>query len=157
MANSIGPNAGHSIRPRLLEQINGMTENQCQELFEKMQAMIPEDKWEYPGTAYSTETNKERRSVPRVDFKCPVYIEGISGQKTITDLSTQGAFVECDTTCKRKFSSGELIRLTIKHGREDVIQVQAQIVNFSDAGMHCMFAHLDRKTADTIHHWLGVA
>jgi hypothetical protein len=145
MANSIGPNATHSIRPRIVELINGMTEDQCRKLFENMQAM---DK----------DTSKEQRSVLRVDFQCPVYIEGIPGQQTIKDLGIGGAFVACDSSCRDNFSTGELIKLTIKPSNEDkVIRVQAQIVNFSDRGMHCKFAHLDRRTADAIRHWLNMA
>ncbi len=139
MANSIEPNENPSIKPRLVELINGMPEDQCQKPFEKMQG-------------------KERRLVPRVDVQWPVYIEGIPGQQTITDLGTGGAFVECDSACRDNFSTGEMIRLTIKPSNEDdMILVQAQIVNFSDRGMHCSFAHLDRRTADTIHHWLNMA
>jgi hypothetical protein len=146
MANSMEPNANFSIRPRLVELINGMTEDQCKKLFENMQAMEPKD------------TSKEQRSVLRVDFQCPVYIEGIPGEQTITDLGIGGAFVACDSACMGNFSTGELIRLTIKPSNEDnVIRVQAQIVNFSDRGMHCKFAHLDRKTAGAIHHWLNMA
>lgn len=60
--------------------------------------------------------------------------------------------------CKNKFSSGELITLTIKPGTEDdMIRVQAQIVSFSDWGMHCKFAHLDRKMTGAINHWVSTA
>ena len=137
MANSIEPNENPSIKPRLVELINGMPEDQCQKPFEEMQG-------------------KERRFVPPVDVQWPVYVEGIPGQKTITDLSIVGAFVECDSACRDKFSPGELIRLTIKPSNEDdMIEVKAQIVNFSDRGMHCKFAHLDPRTACAIEYCLN--
>ena len=102
-------------------------------------------------------TNQERRVDPRVDLQCPVYIEGIRDPKTITDLSMGGVFIECDSASRNKFRSGQLVRLTIKLPTEDeMIQVAAQVVNFSDRGLHCQFAHLDRKTEDAIRHCFGV-
>jgi hypothetical protein len=157
MANSVYPQANTNIRPKLVELINGMTDDQCQKLFQKMQAMVSKDKGEHPRTAYATKKAKERRSVRRVDVQCPAFVEGIPGQKTMTDVSIEGAFVECDSACKSRFSCGELIKLTIQpEPKKEAIQVQAQIVSFSDWGMHCKFAHLDRKTAVALRHWLTV-
>ena len=146
MAPSVVPSVSNSFKPRLVELINGMSEEQCQKLFESMQA---------PG---SKNNRKDRRSVLRVDFQCPVYIEGIPGQQTIQDLGTGGAFVACDSACKDHFSTGELIKLNIKPSNEDpAIEVQAQIVNFSEGGMHCKFAHLDRQKKDVIRRLLNTA
>ena len=155
MANPVETNANQSIRPKLVELINGMTEDQCQKLFENMQAMGKNFNKEYPATTWSAKRHQERRSVSRVDYHCPVSIEGTPGQQAITNLSVEGAFVECDDACMSEFSTGELIRLSIKpSGEKNAVMVKAQIVNFSDRGMHCRFAHLDRKTKDTIRHWL---
>jgi hypothetical protein len=141
-----------------VELINGLTEDECENLFKKMQAMVPKDKRGYPRGCDSVETSEERRSGPRVDFQCPVYIEGVPGQKTITNLSAGGAFIQWEAASRSTFSTGELIRLTIQLAPEDdTIHVQAQIVNFSDHGMHCHFAHLDRRTAKAIDHWLHAA
>jgi hypothetical protein len=145
MANSIGPNANHSIRPRLAELNNVMAEDQHQKLSENMQAVAPKY------------TSKERRSVPRVNVQWPVYIEGIPGQQTITDLSIGGAFIECDSACRNKFRRGELIRLDIKlFTYDDVFQVPAQIVHISNRGMHCQFRHLDRRTVFAIYYCLNM-
>ena len=105
----------------------------------------------------SKNKNRDQRSVLRMDFQCPVYIEGIPGQQTIKDLGVGGAFVACDSACKDHFTTGEVVKLDIKPPNEDAtLRVQAQIVNFSDGGMHCKFAHLDRKKADVIRHLLNM-
>jgi len=246
MADTFELTENKSIKPRLVELINSMTEDQCQRLFQKLQTIIPKDqrghhraacsipvdyttqKGSFSGfvkdiskggvfietrahldvgekikltfssltqpnsirivgrivrknmlgagvefekttevTEKSTwidcrrnmaEISKEQRVDPRVDLQCPVYIEGIRDQKTITDLSIGGVFVECDSASRNKFRTGQLIRLTIKLPTEDdMIQVPAEVVSYSDRGMHCQFAPLDRRTEDAIYGCFSVA
>jgi len=247
MSNSNAPAQNASIKPRLLEIINSMTEDQCQKLFQKLKAIVPEDQRKHARNACSipvnyaaqsalfagfikdiskggvfiethadldvgekikltfsspsqpnpvkvagevvrknilgfgvqfqkateiairdstwidcrrntAETSKERRVVPRVDFQCPVFIEGVRGQKTITDLGMGGVFIECDGASRGRFRPGQPIKLNIKLPTEDdMTQVQVDVVNFSDRGIHCQFSHLDRRAEDALMRCFNVA
>jgi uncharacterized protein (TIGR02266 family) len=235
-----------SIKPRLIDLIDGLTEEQSKKLFRKLQCIVPEDQRKHPRVAcsipvdYTTktrsfegfihdiskggvfietrahlevgetikitftspnkstpvkisgrvvrkntngvgvsfestpkaadasswidcrrkmaQTSEEKRIDPRVDLQCPVFIEGIREEQTITDLSIGGVFVECDQASKNKFRIGQLITLKMKLPTEDdMTEVRAQIVNYNARGMHCQFAHLGRRTENAIYRCFNVA
>lgn len=125
--------------------------------FEKAKEVTVESTW--VGCRRNTaETIEERRFAPRVDLQCPAYIEGIREEKSVTDFSLGGFFVECDAISRNKFRIGQLITLNIKLPTEDdLIQVRAQLINYSDRGMHCRFAHLGHRTEYAIHRCFNMA
>jgi Tfp pilus assembly protein PilZ len=248
MSNSIEHTQITTIKPRLFELIDGLSEEQCIILFRKLQSVVPKEQRKHPRVAcsvpvdYATpggngsfagfvkdiskggvfietrahldigekikmtfsspnqpkpikvsgrvfrkntlgvgvqferakketgestmmdrrrnigKISEEKRVDTRVDIRCPVYIEGISDEKTITDFSIGGVFVECDAKSRNKFRIGQLILLQMKLPTEDnLVSVKAQVVNYSDQGMHCQFAHLGRKIEYAIYRFFNLA
>ena len=99
------------------------------------------------------EIAEDRRLTPRVDLSCPVYLEGIHGPQTITDLSIGGVFVECDEATRHAFPVGQLITLAMKlPTEEEMVEVKARVVKHNERGMHCRFEALEGKTEDAIYY-----
>jgi hypothetical protein len=94
---------------------------------------------------------EEKRIDPRVEFQCPVEIEGVKGEMIITDISLGGVFVECHFAFRQKFQVNQIIRLLMKLPTEqDVVAAEARIVSFSNRGMHCKFVNLSSKNEDAV-------
>ena len=104
------------------------------------------------------EVSEERRIDPRVEFQCPVEIEGLRGEMKITDISISGVFVECQFAFRQKFRVDQSICLVIKLPTEDeMIRAQARIIGFGSRGLHCKFIHLARKSQEAIEYCFNVA
>jgi Tfp pilus assembly protein PilZ len=89
------------------------------------------------------EVSEERRIDPRVEFRCPVEIEGFQGG--------QFAFRE-------KFRVDQSICLVVKLPTEDeTIRAQARIMGFGSRGLHCKFIHLGRRSQEAIEYCFNVA
>jgi len=100
----------------------------------------------------------EKRKDPRVEFHCLAIIEGFYGEKRITDISLGGVFVECESELIRGFHVGQELRLLIKLPAEDnLIKVNAQIVNVTERGIGCKFMELGRKCEDAIQQTFNLA
>lgn len=94
---------------------------------------------------------KEKRKDPRVEFHCLAIIEGFYGEKRITDISLGGAFVELEEELIPRFHVGQELKLLIKlPAEDDLIKVNAQIVNVTERGIGCKFMELNRKCEDAI-------
>lgn len=101
---------------------------------------------------------KEKRKDPRVEFHCLVIIEGFHGEKRITDISLGGVFVECEPELIRGFHVGQALKLLIKlPAEDDLIKVNAQIVNVTERGIGCKFMELGRKCEDAIQQTFNLA
>ncbi len=99
----------------------------------------------------TTEVRDEKRTDPRVEFQCPVQIEGLHDGTTITDLSLGGAFIECPSAFGAKLRVGQTVGLNIKLPTEDeMIRVEAELVKLAGRGMHCRFINLGQKAAQAI-------
>jgi Tfp pilus assembly protein PilZ len=99
----------------------------------------------------TTKVREEKRKDPRVEFHCLVIIEGFHGEKRITDISLGGVFVECESELIRGFHIGQALKLLMKlPGEDDLIKVNAQIVNVTKRGIGCKFEKLGRKCEDAI-------
>lgn len=99
----------------------------------------------------TTEVRDEKRTDPRVEFQCPVQIEGFRGGTTVTDLSLGGAFIECPSAFGAKLRVGQTVGLNIKLPTEDeMVRVEAEVVKLVGRGMHCRFVNLGQKTAQAI-------
>jgi Tfp pilus assembly protein PilZ len=106
----------------------------------------------------TSEVRKEKRKDPRVEFHCLVIIEGFHGEKRITDISLGGVFVECESELTRGFHIGQEVRLLIKLPAEDnLLKVNAQIVNVTELGIGCKFENLGRKCEDAIQQTFNLA
>ncbi len=106
----------------------------------------------------TSEVRKEKRKDPRVDFHCLVIIEGFHGEKRITDISLGGVFVECESELIRGFHIGQELRLLIKlPAEDDLLKVNAQIVNVTERGIGCKFKNLGRKCEDAIQQTFNLA
>jgi Tfp pilus assembly protein PilZ len=99
----------------------------------------------------TTKVREEKRKDPRVEFHCLVIIEGFHGEKRITDISLGGAFVECESELIPGFHIGQALKLLMKlPAEDDLIKVNAQIVNVTERGIGCKFEKLGRKCEDAI-------
>jgi Tfp pilus assembly protein PilZ len=101
---------------------------------------------------------KEKRKDPRVEFHCLAIIEGVYGEKRITDISLGGVFVECESELIPSFHVGQELGLLIKlPAEDDLIKVNAQIVNVTERGIGCKFIELGRKCEDAIQQTFNLA
>jgi Tfp pilus assembly protein PilZ len=101
---------------------------------------------------------KDRRIGPRLDFHCPVLIQGIEGEFTITDISLEGAFIECDNATQSQFKTGQMLHLLIRLPTEDnPTEIKASIANVRAHGVGCRFIGLSKISKDAIHRCFNVA
>jgi Tfp pilus assembly protein PilZ len=101
---------------------------------------------------------KEKRKDPRVEFHCLAIIEGFYGEKRITDISLGGVFVELEEELIPSFHIAQELRLLIKlPAEDDLIKVDAQIVNVTERGIGCKFIELSRKVEDAIQQTFNLA
>jgi DNA-binding response OmpR family regulator len=92
---------------------------------------------------------EDKRQYPRLEFHCPVRIEGISGIHRITDISLGGAFVEYQTPST--FKVGEIHHLIVKVPTEyEPIKVKAQVANLQKRGIGFKYVDLSRRNQEII-------
>jgi len=81
---------------------------------------------------------KERRDNPRLDFNCPVIINGVRGVHTITDMSLGGVFIELSPGPTVKI--GQKLHLVIKLPTEKhSIHIRSKVVFQNSKGIGCHF------------------
>ncbi len=91
----------------------------------------------------------EKRLHPRLDFHCDVIIRGISGTRTITDISLGGFFFELQTT--KKLKMGQMVTASIYLPTEsDPISVKAKFINQTDRGIGCQFMDMSSRDRDAV-------
>jgi c-di-GMP-binding flagellar brake protein YcgR len=89
------------------------------------------------------------RRHPRIEFHCPVRIEGLNGVHKVTDISLGGVFVEFQEPIKLQV--GETRQLTIKVPTEyDPIKVKAEVANARHRGVGFKFVELTGKNQEMI-------
>lgn len=124
------------------------------------------DPQKQPGTACTAtksssqtkDVGKERRKGPRIDFHCPLLIQGVPGEYTITDISLEGAFIESDTPSQSRFTAKQVLSLLIRlPTEENPTEVKALIANVRDRGVGCRFIGLTKDARDAIHRCFNVA
>ena len=125
--------------------------------FKKAKTVVDQNSW-IDCRRVETNFDEERRTNPRVDLHCPVFVGDIRDQKTVTDLSTGGVFVECDPATRNRYRVGRPVKLSIKLPTEDdFISVPARVTNHNDRGMHCQFGQMDRRAEDAIYYCFNMA
>ncbi|MGB5984828.1 MAG: PilZ domain-containing protein [Desulfobacterales bacterium] len=81
---------------------------------------------------------QERRHDPRLDFSCPVIINGIKGVHTLGDMSLGGVFIELNPGAAVKI--GQKIHLVIKLPTENYsIYVKSEVIFQNPKGIGCQF------------------
>jgi DNA-binding response OmpR family regulator len=101
--------------------------------FRRKVALVPED----------------QRRHPRLEFHCPVRIEGYQGVYNVTDISLGGVFVELEET--EAFDVGQVRQLTIKVPTEyEPIKLKAEVVNIRKRGVGFKYVELTPKNQEMI-------
>jgi hypothetical protein len=104
------------------------------------------------------DVGKDRRKGTRLDFHCPVLIQGLEGEYTITDISLHGAFIEYAHTPQSQFTVMQILNLLIRlPTEENPTEVKAIIANVREHGVGCRFAGLTKGAQDAIHRCFNVA
>ena len=92
------------------------------------------------------EVDKEKRDAPRVEFHCPVKIEGFKGEKRITDISLGGLFIECENTLRRKLEYGQTLRLFMKLPTyHEMLTGKVRVASVGERGIGCKYVDLNQK------------
>ncbi len=120
--------------------------------------LAPETRWSWIDVRRRIEeVSDEKRKTPRIEFHCPVLIEGFQGEKRITDLSLGGVFVECEDATKRTLQTGQALRLLMRLPTQaEPITVKVQVANVRERGIGCKFVELSRNNEEAIEHCFNV-
>lgn len=91
----------------------------------------------------------EKRMHPRLDFHCDVIIRGISGTRTITDISLGGFFFELRTS--KKLKMGQIVEANIYLPTEpDPLKVKAKFINQNERGIGCQFVNMTPRDREAV-------
>lgn len=91
----------------------------------------------------------EKRRYPRLEFHCPVKIQGFDGVHKITDIGMGGVFVEIKNASQVKV--GQVLQLAVKFPTEyEPTKLKAQVVNVRDRGIGFKFLDLSRENQEVI-------
>jgi len=82
----------------------------------------------------------------------------MEGEFTITDISLEGAFIECDIPAQSHFKVRQALHLLIRLPTEDnPTEVKAVVANVRKRGVGCRFIGLTKGSQDAIHRCFNVA
>ena len=106
----------------------------------------------------SQEVSEERRIDPRVEFRCPVTIEGVPNKQSVIDISLGGTFIECESALARRFQQGQTINLLINLPTEDeLIKAKVRVACVTKQGIGCEFIALGRRSQEAIEQCFNLA
>ena len=104
------------------------------------------------------EVSEERRKHPRADFYCPVTIEGVPREQTVTDISLGGVFIECESALRGRFQQGQTINLLMKPPTEDeLIKARVEVAYVTERGIGCKFIGLGQRSQKAIQKCFNLA
>jgi hypothetical protein len=93
----------------------------------------------------------EKRDTPRIEFHCPVKIQGVNREKRVTNLSVGGLFIECENILIHKLRIGKKLDLLIKLPTYDeLLTVKVRIASVGNRGIGCNFVNLNQKSKKAI-------
>ena len=117
-----------------------------------------EDRWSWLDVRRKVKAvSDELRKTPRIDFHCPVIIEGFKGEKRITDISLKGVFIQCEYTLRRRLQVGQKLALFMKFPLQGhPIHVNARVVNVTECGIGCQFIELNQSSREAIEYCFNV-
>ena len=114
--------------------------------------------WSLNSRRKTADVTKERRKEPRLDFHCPVLIQGIQGSYKMTDVSLEGAFIEYRNPPEPLSQVGQTLQLLIRLPTEDEpTAVKARVANVRKHGMGWRFVGMVRDAEEAIHRCFNVA
>jgi Tfp pilus assembly protein PilZ len=91
-----------------------------------------------------TAIGDNRRQHPRLEFHCPVRVEGLKGIQKVTDMSVGGIFVQNEQASV--FKKGQTLHLNIKLPTEyEPITIMAKVANVRDRGIGLKFVDLTQS------------
>jgi len=95
------------------------------------------------------DVGEDKRRHLRLEFHCPVRVDGLKGLQKITDMSVGGIFVE--NAQASTFKKGQTLHLNIKLPTEyESIKVKAKVANVRDRGMGLEFVDLTQSHEQAI-------
>lgn len=95
------------------------------------------------------EGHEEKRRYPRLEFHCPVKVQGLEGVHRVTDIGMGGVFVELNDPSRLEM--GQTLQLAIKLPTEyEPIRLKAQVVNLRNRGAGFKFVDLSRENQEVI-------
>ncbi len=95
------------------------------------------------------EVAEEKRRCPRLEFQCPVRIQGVKGVKRVTDIGIGGVFIEHEHP--PALEKGQSLHLIMKLPTErEPVKVKAEVVNMRDRGTGFRFVDLTPTNQEII-------
>jgi c-di-GMP-binding flagellar brake protein YcgR len=93
--------------------------------------------------------DQDRRTNPRLDFKCKATIRGINQVVDVTDISMGGFFFELQT--KKKLKMEALVDVSMRLPTEEqAIRFKAKLVNQNERGIGCQFVGLSPENEEAV-------
>jgi Tfp pilus assembly protein PilZ len=104
------------------------------------------------------EVSEERRIDPRVEFHCPVTIEGVPREQRVTDISLGGVFIECGSALRGRFQQGQTIHLLLNLPTEDgLTKAKAKVTCVTEQGIGCKFIEMGKRRQEAIEQCFSLA
>jgi hypothetical protein len=97
----------------------------------------------------STESEKEKRLAPRIEFHLDVVVRGLKGVKHVTDFSTGGVFIQNESPSS--FKRGDKIELVTRLPLEKrIMLIKAQVAHVTSKGIGVQFLDVHGPCAQAI-------
>ena len=95
------------------------------------------------------EVSKDKRQDPRLEIRCKVFFDQITGTAEMTDFSMGGFFAEISET--KGLEVGMTTDVVIKFPMEENAFLQkVKVVSINQRGIGCQFVNLTKKNSITI-------
>ena len=97
----------------------------------------------------STESQKEKRLAPRIQFHLDVVVRGLKGVKQVNNFSTGGVFIQNEPSSS--FKRGDKIELVTRLPLEKrIMLIKAQVAHVTSKGMGVQFLDVHGPCAQAI-------
>jgi hypothetical protein len=97
----------------------------------------------------STESEKEKRLAPRIQFQLDVVVRGLKGVKQVSNFSTGGVFIQNEPSSS--FKRGDKIELVTRLPLEKrIMLIKAQVAHVTSKGMGVQFLDVHGPCAQAI-------
>jgi hypothetical protein len=97
----------------------------------------------------STESEKEKRLAPRIQFHLDVVVRGLKGVKQVSNFSTGGVFIQNEPSSS--FKRGDKIELVTRLPLEKrIMLIKAQVAHVTSKGMGVQFLDVHGPCAQAI-------
>jgi PilZ domain len=97
----------------------------------------------------STQSEKEKRLAPRIEFHLDVVVRGLKGVKQVSNFSTGGVYIQNEHSSS--FKRGDKIELVTRLPLEKrIMLIKAQVAHVSGKGMGVQFMDVHGPCAQAI-------